>query len=365
MAQIGLGIIGVGGFGLFALEQYRRLPEVRITAIAGTRAEKYAALAKQYDIPFHTTDWRALVAHPAVEVVYLATPPDTRAEMALAALAAGKHVFCEKPLALTLPDADDMLAAAEQAGLRVGINFVMRYSALYEQARAVVAARLFGEPQRFVFENAAGDLPGDHWFWDPRRSGGILVEHGVHFFDIAETIFGEGELRWAGMSRRASGAADRWLCILQYKERVFASFYHAFDKPSAVERTSSLIMCEQGMLTLDGWFPTQLTADGLLTAEAAEHAASLLPGAEITALPEPQAVLANGSERVVTHRLRAKVEIGDKQAAYAAAVSAALVDFLAWVDDDAHRPRVTGTEGRAALALALAATGLARETSGE
>ena len=359
MAQCRLGIIGVGGFGLFSLEEYRRLPEIRITAIAGTRPEKYAALAKRYNIPFHTTDWRALVTHPEVDLVYLATPPDTRAEMALASLEAGKHIFCEKPLALSLADADRMLAAAERAGLRVGINFVMRYSRLYDLVNALVAARIFGDPQRFVFENNAGDLPAGHWFWDPARSGGILVEHGVHFFDIAGAIFGAPQLLWAGMSRRENGEADRWLCALRYRERMFATFYHAFDKPSAVEHTRAVLECEQGTLALDGWFPTHLTVEGLLAPTAIDRARDLLPTAEVAPLPEPQSVLADGRRREVTHRIRAMVSSGDKEQAYAAAVGEAMRDFAAWVRDDGHTPRVTGADGRAALATALAATGMA------
>ncbi|MHB0935859.1 MAG: Gfo/Idh/MocA family protein [Armatimonadota bacterium] len=359
MAQCGLGIIGVGGFGLFSLEEYRRLPEIRITAIAGTKPEKYAALAKQYEIPFHTTDWRALVTHPEVDIVYLATPPDTRTEMALAALEAGKHVFCEKPLALSLAEADRMLAAAERAGLRVGINFVMRYSRIYETIRSLVAERIFGEPQRFVFENHAGDLPASHWFWDPRRSGGILVEHGVHFFDIANTIFGEGRLHWAVMSRRESGEADRWWCALRYGERMYASFYHAFDKPSAIEHTRGTIECAQGALTIDGWFPTQLVVDGLLAPSVLERARELLPSAEVVQLPAPQMVLADGRQREVTHSLKANVAIGNKEEAYAVAVGEAMRDFAAWARDAAHPPRVTGADGRAALAIALEAREMA------
>jgi len=366
MTQLGLGMIGVGGFGLFALEQYRRLPEIKVTAIAGIHPEKYAALAKQYAIPFHTTDWRALVTHPDVDVVYLATPPDTRAEMALAALGAGKHIFCEKPLALSLADADRMLATAERAGLRVGINFVMRYSRIYHLVTELVAERVFGEPQRFLFENNAGDLPAGHWFWDPRRSGGILVEHGVHFFDIAGAIFGQSRLLWADMSRRESGEADRWWCAFQYAERMFASFYHAFDKPSAIEHTRATVECAQGALSVEGWFPTQLRIDGLLSTQAVDRAHALLPTANIHPLPEPQTVLADGHRREITHMVQAEISIGDKEQAYAAAVGEAMADFAAWVCDTTHVPRVTGADGRTALAIALHATEMAvRNATGE
>ncbi|HEY3417136.1 MAG TPA: Gfo/Idh/MocA family oxidoreductase, partial [Armatimonadota bacterium] len=253
MADVRLGILGVGGFGLFCLEQYRQMPGVRITAIGGTQREKYARLAAEYAIPFFTVDWRELVTHPDVDVVYLATPPDLRGAPAIAALEAGKHVFCEKPLALTLEEADQMLATAEQQGVRLGVNFVMRYAGLYDLLGSLVTAGILGAPLHFSFENAASDLPAGHWFWDARRSGTIPVEHGVHFFDIFAAIFGQGDLRWAGRSRRPGGEEDRWLAILRYGDQMFGSFYHAFDLPSPLEETRAVIEFERGRVDINGW----------------------------------------------------------------------------------------------------------------
>lgn len=356
MAETGIGIIGVGGFGLFSLEQFRLLPEVRITAIAGTHPEKYAKLAAEYHIPFFTTRWPELLTRPDVDIVYIATPPDTRVEMALAAFAEGKHVFCEKPLALTLAEADRMLEAADRAGRRLGINFVMRYNPLYDLVHDILARRLFGLPQRFLFENNAGDLPAEHWFWDPRRSGGVLVEHGVHFFDIFQQLFGEGRLAWAWSSQREGGEADRWFSALTYPGRVFGTFYHAFDKPSLIEQTRAVIECEQGSLRLDAWYPTRLQFDGVLTHDNVSLLTDLLPGVDIQSLDAPTSLSANDSERMVAARARGEIAIGDKQVMYATAVRDAMADFIAWTRHPSHRPCVTGADGRAALAIALEAT---------
>ncbi|MHB9024276.1 MAG: Gfo/Idh/MocA family protein [Armatimonadota bacterium] len=361
MPDIRLGILGVGGFGLFCLEQYRQMPGVRITAIGGKHREKYARLAAEYAIPFYTVDWHELVTHPEVDVVYLATPPDLRGAPAIAALEAGKHVFCEKPLALSLNEADRMLAAAEGHGVRLGINFVMRYAGLYDLLGTLVNAGVLGQPLHFSFVNEAGDLPADHWFWDARRSGGIPVEHGVHFFDIFSAIFGQGEVQWAGRRQRPNGAEDKWQAVLSYSDHMFGSFYHAFDMPGPLEETRAVIAFERGRVSLDGWIPMLLSIDGLLHEGALAAITALLPSAVTTPLPEgEQSFLANGTSFTATHRVTTRVDAGDKQAVYARAVRDALADFLVWTQDARHLPRVTGHDARAALRTALAVRDMAR-----
>lgn len=358
--MVRLAMLGVGGFGLFCLEQYRQMPGVEIAAIGGTNPAKYAALAEKYQIPFQTTDSHELVTHPGVDIVHLATPPFMRMEPALEAMAAGKHVFCEKPLALYLEEADAMLAAADRYGVRLGINFVMRYSELYESARTIVRDGLIGAAQHFAFENYAGDLKAGHWFWDPARGGGIPIEHGVHFFDIFGTIFGHGELRCALRTIRASGEEDKWLMALQYGPHVLGSFYHAFDKPSLVERTMSVLECERGRLLLEGWIPEKVTIDALVTDAEAACVTALLPGCRAEPLPGGETrVLANGQEVAVTHRLSGTASGGEKQAIYARAVRDAMADFIAWTQQEEYVPRVTGADGRAALAIAITARALA------
>jgi predicted dehydrogenase len=351
-----IGILGVGGFGLFCLEQYRTLPDVRITAIAGTHPEKYARLAREYAIPFFTTRWEELVTHPEVDVVYIATPPHLHAPQALAALAAGKHVFCDKPLATTLADADAMLAAADAYGVRLGINFVMRYAEIYTLVRDVVACGALGEPLVVSFHNAAGDLPAGHWFWDPARSGGIPVEHGVHFFDIFAAMFGAGTVRGATAGRRKDGTVDQWSIGMRYGE-VLGHVYHGFTKPSALEHTWGVVECARGYLAFTEWLPTRLDLDGLVDLDGMTALARRVRDLHLE--PAEGEVTAHGRAVPVTHRVQGTVIAGDKQALYAGAVRDAMADFLAWTRDPGHTPRVTAVDARAALAIALQATALA------
>ncbi len=217
------------------------------------------------------------MTHPDVDVIHLATPPHLREEFAVAAANAGKQIFCEKPLALTLDAADAMLLTAQQRQVKIGINYVMRYAQLYELLDTIIGEGLLGAPQRVAFENLAGDLPAGHWFWNPQLSGGILVEHGVHFFDMFTHLLGQGKLQWTACDRRDSGEEDKWLVMLRHREHVFSTFYHAFNKPSAVEQTTCLIDFERGQVVLEGWIPERMHCDGVVTAVAAGRLQPVAP----------------------------------------------------------------------------------------
>ena len=362
MEETRLGVVGVGGFGLFCIANCRNIPGVRITAAADINEELLARVAGEFDIGYTTTDWQTLVMHPQVDVVHIITPPYLHAEQAIMALRAGKHVFIEKPIAITLNEADAIMQASAEYGGRVGTNFVMRYNPLYDAVRTITEEHLLGAPMRLVFENYAQDLPSSHWFWNPRLSGGIPVEHGVHFFDIFQSIFGAGTLQWAGRLTRVGGEEDKWLLVLQYGERMFGSFTHNFDMPTVIEQTTADLIYERGRIRLSGWIPERLTLDALVSEHQAARLLTLLPG--LTALSvaaDEQTVLANGQRFTLTRRVQADYSPGEKQVLYGKAVRDAMADFIAWTKDPRYIPRVTGADGREALRIALEVEALARK----
>src|ERR1700761_7851949 len=109
---LSIGAIGAGGFGLFALQQFLQIPDVRLAGIAGTYREAALAVSRRFGVP-DLVEAEALLARPDVDLIYIATPPFLHYPQALAALQAGKHVICEKPLALTVAQADELVALAE------------------------------------------------------------------------------------------------------------------------------------------------------------------------------------------------------------------------------------------------------------
>src|SRR5215213_1274500 len=111
--EIGLGVIGCGGFGLFALQQFVQVPGIRLAGMAGTARPAAEAAARRYGLE-DIVDIERLIALPTVDIVYISTPPFLHYDQAKLALNAGKHVICEKPLALTVEQADELIAIARR-----------------------------------------------------------------------------------------------------------------------------------------------------------------------------------------------------------------------------------------------------------
>ena len=355
-----LGLIGPRGFGAFCTGAYHDANVANVVAFAGRDEANLQALAAQYSVPRTYTDWREMLRDPAVEAVHIVTPPDKHAEMAVAALDAGKHVFVEKPLATTNADAQAILEAARRAGKVAGINFVMRYDPLYQAALAIARAGWLGPLTHVGFENYASDegLDDGHWFWDIQASGGIFVEHGVHFFDIIGAIAQSPARDVSGKTwTRGDGAGkeDRVLATVTYESGVEATFYHAFNRPGALERQTAHFAFERGHLTLHGWIPTSLDLTAIVDEVGRAGLETLLPLEVVAGDDTPPVVRGNGKLYAVTARVRAHVSLGGPTPVYLKAVQDAMADFARAVRDPSHRPLVTAEDGAESLRVALAA----------
>lgn len=365
---LSLGLIGPRGFGAFCTGAYHDAGVAQVVAFAGRDANALAAAARQYGVSSTYTDWREMVRDPKVEAVHIVTPPDRHAEMAIAALEAGKHVFVEKPLATSAADAQAILQAGQAAGKVVGINFVMRYDPLYQTVLAIARSGWLGALTHVGFENYASDegLGDDHWFWDPEASGGIFVEHGVHFFDIigaiagapAQSVLGQTWVRGDG-----TGKEDRVQALVTYENGVEASFYHAFNRPGALEKQAAHFAFERGHVTLNGWIPTALDLTAIVDDDSLAGLQTVLP-VEVVGdgdFPAPgRTVRGNGRKLFVTQRVQAHQSLGGPTPVYLRAVQDAMADFAAAVRDPAHRLLVTGEDGVASVRAAAAARESAR-----
>ena len=358
-------MIGPRGFGAFCAEAYLEDGLVTLAALAGRDAANLKMLAARLGSPKTYTDWREMVQDPDVEAVHIVTPPDCHAEMAVTALNAGKHVFIEKPLATTLDDARLILEAAAASGKVAGINYVMRYDPLYQTVLAIRSGGWLGELTHVGFENYASDegLDDGHWFWDPLASGGIFVEHGVHFFDIIGAIAGAPVKDVVGKTwvrGDGTGKEDRVQALVTYENGVDASFYHAFNRPGALERQTAHFAFERGHLTLHGWIPTSLSLTAIVDDAGAAGLSSVLTLEDVPDEAFPNTVRGNGKNLAVTRRVRASQTLGDPTPVYRQAVKDAFADFARAIREPGHVPKVTIEDGAASLATAIAAHGSAR-----
>lgn len=172
---------------------------VEMAAVCGRDAESVRASAERYGWESYETDWRALVARPDIDVVDICTPGDSHTEIALAALAAGKHVLCEKPLANSVEEAEEMAVAAEEAraaGVRSMVAFNYRRVPALALARQLVADGRLGR----IHQVRAQYL--QDWLVDPefplawrlrkdRAGSGALGDLGAHSIDAAQYLTGQ------------------------------------------------------------------------------------------------------------------------------------------------------------------------------
>ncbi len=211
-----VAVIGTGFMGRMHAHAWRsahrffdlpRTPALRV--LVGTDADRTAAAASRWGFDEAATDWRGVVERNDVDVVDICTPGDTHAEIALAALAAGKHVMCEKPLANTIVDADRMVSAAESAtesGVVSMCGFSYRRTPALALARRLIEDGRIGEVRHVRAQYLQDWLsdPGAPFTWrlDKARAGsGTLGDIGGHSIDTAQWLTGDDIVGVSAMLR--------------------------------------------------------------------------------------------------------------------------------------------------------------------
>ena len=163
-----------------------------VAGVANHRLESAERFASEHGIEQVTTDWRALVSAPDIDVVVVCTPNALHAEQSIAALEAGKHVLCEKPMATTVADAEAMLEAAARHDRLLLVLHPWRHHEAVIAVRDAIAAGELGRVVRTHGYGVHADWGPGGWFTDPALAGGgALVDMGIHAIDTARFLLGE------------------------------------------------------------------------------------------------------------------------------------------------------------------------------
>jgi predicted dehydrogenase len=361
---VSIGILGFGGFAMFAAQQFAQVPGATLRCIAGTHREASLACAARFGL-VDVQRAEALFARPDVQLVYIATPPFLHHEQARDALLAGKHVIVEKPLAVTMEQADELLSLARDKRLLLVTNLMQRYNPLFGQIKALVDSKLLGDVLRGTFENYASDegLGPDHWFWDPAKSGGIFIEHGVHFFDMFAGWLGSGRVESAGrVLRPGSGIEEQVYCTARYGD-VPVTFYHGFTQAGRMDRQELRLLFERGDVTLQEWIPTQAVVRTALDEPATRALASIFPGARIDVeslyASSERAIRARHKAYEAYQRITLTSAPATKMTVYGDLLRAMLADQLAFIAEPSHSRVITEDNGRESLRMSVRATKLA------
>ena len=224
MDKIRIGIIGAGYIGGVHASVLMRDERVQLAKVQDISAERAAQLAR--------TTGASVAESPielieSVEAVYITTPNTKHTELAVTLAREGKHVFCEKPMATNLPDAQSVLEAAEagRGVFQVGHN--RRFAPVYATLRRLLTDEC--EPHSAHLKMNRGELVNPEWVGDPATTGGFLYETTIHMFDMMRFLFGEVSELVAVGSRHEYAEVDDFSVLLKFASGTHATLCSSAD----------------------------------------------------------------------------------------------------------------------------------------
>src|SRR5258706_1047234 len=185
---LNIGLIGAGRIGRVHAENLTyRIPAARLLVVADVAEQAARECAQRLGIPRAVGDYRAILEDRAIQAVAICSATDTHAQIIEEAAQAGKHIFCEKPIALGLATIDQALAAVERAGVTLQIGFNRRFDANYRRVRQAVVQGEIGRPQLLHIISRDPAPPPIEYI---KVSGGIFLDMTIHDFDMARFLIG-------------------------------------------------------------------------------------------------------------------------------------------------------------------------------
>ncbi len=187
--KVKIAVIGTGRMGsVHCRNIVRQIPEADLVAVCDIRLDVAQAVAEELGVRRVVKDYHELLADPEIEAILIASSTDTHAFMMKDVAAAGKHIFCEKPLALELDKIDEALAAVEKAGVKLQVGFNRRFDKSYQRLHEIVTSGEIGRPCILNITNRDPDFPSMEFL---RVSGGIFLDLAIHDFDMIRYQVGD------------------------------------------------------------------------------------------------------------------------------------------------------------------------------
>jgi len=362
--QLTIGIIGAGGFAAFAAKAFLKVDGVRIKGISDVNLSFAGQLAEDVNAIVYP-EYEEMLRDASFDLIYIATPPYLHYTQTKQALYAGKHVICEKPAALKTSHAEELALYARERNLLYSVNLMQRYNPLYATIKTIIDEKWLGDFVHGFFDNYASDekLIPEHWFWEADKSGGIFIEHGVHFFDMFEGWFGPGKLVHSLQIARTNTSPpviDRVQAVVLYSNNP-VTFYHGFNQPKVLDRQELRLQFDRGDITLYEWVPVKIRMHGLFTQDQFERISTHFPTASVemneTSSGQPHQV--RGKFKDIRYDALMSItagDIADKMDRYEQLVISMLEDQWAWIRDRSHRRVIDESNAVESLRIAEKAT---------
>jgi predicted dehydrogenase len=180
--QLRVGIIGLGNIARWVhLPNVSNHPKLILKGVCTPKGYKAKHFGIRFKSEYCTTDYKQIIEDPEIDLVMICTRHDLHASMATEALNAGKHVFLEKPMALTREECLRLVQLVKETGLGFMVNFNRRFSPIYQVAKETISGK---GPKLMSIRMNSPDMTGSYWMMDPVEGGGAVLGEGCHFFDL-------------------------------------------------------------------------------------------------------------------------------------------------------------------------------------
>lgn len=368
-SELSIGIVGAGAFAFFASKAFLQVPGIKITAVADTNQNSAIQLANELSAKSYS-DFETFLRDDKIDLVYISTPPFLHYAQSKAALLSGKHVICEKPAALKTEEVEELAEIAKSKKLLYVVNLMQRYNPLFFIVKEIISEKILGEFLHGFFENYASDenLKPEHWFWDEEKSGGIFIEHAVHFFDLYAGWLGKGEIIHSAQWQRPSTSKkinDRVQATVNYVKGP-VTFYHGFDQPKILDRQEMRLQFEKGDISLFEWVPVKLRLTGLLENNQIEKLKKLMPNCTTNEAEnsnkENQKVIGRFQDLVFDQHIMLEFgNVADKQNRYQELLISMITDQWSWIKDNSHKRIIDDTNAIESVRIAETARNSAKQ----
>lgn len=188
--KLGVCLIGCGRAGMIHARNYKnKIENARMVACVDAVEAAAKAAAEEMGITKYYTDYHEILNDPEVEAVVVVAPTDLHKNIVIDCAAAGKHIFCEKPMAMTVEECDEMIAACEKNNVKLQIGFMRRFDASFQEAKRLLDSGAIGDLVQ-IHSNTRGPSKPRPWMYDIKMSNGILAEVNSHDIDAVRWMAG-------------------------------------------------------------------------------------------------------------------------------------------------------------------------------
>jgi predicted dehydrogenase len=251
-----IGVIGAGGMGSSHAQGIKTLQRARVAAVSDSDEARGRKLAGDMGVPWFG-DYQQMLREGEIDAVSIASPPFMHKEMALAASAAGKHIFCEKPMAVNVADCEAMIQAAQQAGVTLMVGQVLRFLMPFLKVRELVDGGAIGRPIGVEVTRISGGSGGVWsvpWRAHLEQSGGLLMEINAHEIDLLRCLGGDVASVYAEADNYVHPDADYpdlAFVLLRFRNGAIGSLYSSNACP--LGETSGKVQGTEGAIRYNGW----------------------------------------------------------------------------------------------------------------